>query len=321
MTAEALTGEIVLPPIGGPRDVAVPETPLRDRIAAAWLLAQKRAHTEAAYRRDIEAFFAWCDEFDIDPLTARRVHMDGYRRYLDTGGAGRAYAPSTIGRKLSSISSFYAYAVQEFEDYVARNPMSNVERPETTDDTETAFLDLAELKRLLTAADRAGSHDAALVRMLFYSAVRVSELCSARTSDLRTVSGVLTLAVTRKGGRRDRVAIPAPAADALRVYLAGRTGGLFLVRGQPVDRHHVARVLTRLAKAAGIDKTLTPHGLRHTAATEALNAGEDIREVQRMLGHKRIETTLRYDRSRTVVDRSPAHALARVVEGIERSTP
>jgi integrase/recombinase XerD len=82
-----------------------------------------------------------------------------------------------------------------------------------------------------------------------------------------------------------------------------------------MDRRIAARRLARLVETAGIDKHITPHSMRHTAATLALDAGEDIREVQRMLGHEKMDTTLRYDRSRSAVDKSPTHTLARVVEG------
>lgn len=308
-------GEIVITQ-SGPRELATPETPARERIAAAWFLAQDRANTLAAYRRDITTYFDWCDEFRIDVLTATGHHLRGYRRFLETGGAGRVYAPTTVHRKLSSISSFYKFATEEFEHLVPANPMANVKRPKVTNESTTMGLDKSELQRLLAVADDTGLWEAAFVRMLFYSGARVSEICNARTSDLRTERGHRTLWVTRKGGARAKLTIAAPAAEALDRHLAGRTGLLFLGnRGGQLPRHEAAARLDKLVRRAGIDKRITPHSLRHTAATLALDAGADIREVQRMLGHMQIETTLRYDRSRTNVDNSPTHALAAAVEG------
>ncbi len=304
------------------RTVAVPEPFARDRIASAWLLAQDRENTRAAYRRDLTAYFAWCDEFGIDTLTATAHHLRGYRRFLEDGSTGRTYAAATVHRKLTVVSSFYRFGTQEFDHLVALNPLDNVKRPKIANESTTVGLDLDEFQRLLAVADEAGPRDAALVRMLFYSGARVSEICSARTTDMRVERGHRTLWVTRKGGKRFRLTVAAPAAEALDRYLAGRTGAMFLNRrGGPAARGEVSHRLQKLVARAGIEKRITPHSIRHTAATLALDAGADIREVQRMLGHEKIETTLRYDRSRTDVDRSPTHVLASVVEGVEPSAP
>lgn len=292
----------------------------RDTIRVAWLIGCRRDNTRAAYKRDIAAFFAWCDEFGIDTLAATKPLLDGYRLFLESGAAGRAYAESSIARKLSTVSSYYRHAAIHFHHVMPANPMTHVERPDVANESETASLTLNEVQRLFAAADAAGDWESALVRMLFYSAARVSELCNARTSDLRTERGQRVLVVTRKAGRRGRVVIPSPAVIALDRHLAGRTGPLFLRRGQVVTRFEVSYHLKLLTRAARIMdgaefRNITPHSLRHSAATIALDEGQDLREVQRMLGHARIETTMRYDRSRTNIDNSPAHALARAVEG------
>jgi site-specific recombinase XerD len=306
--------EIIFP--GADRAPAMVSEGVRERIAAHWFLAQDNSNTEQAYRRDIAMFFAWCDEFGIDTLTARRADMDAYRRYLDTGGAGRPYSKPTIGRKLSAVSSFYRHGNREFEHLVPANPADNIKRPKIGHQSTTESLDIEELRRLIDQADASSPRDSALVRMLAYTAVRISELCTAHTSDLSTYRGHRVLTVTRKGGERGLVVIPPSAAVALDKHLASRRGYLFLDRdgSSPLPRKVAAYHVTRLSRVAGIDKRITPHSLRHTFATVALDAGEDIREVQRALGHKRIETTMRYEHSRTNVDRSPAHALARVVQ-------
>jgi integrase/recombinase XerD len=301
----------------GNRQPAVPRARDRERIAAEWLLSQDRENTVESYRRDIATFFRWCDEFGVDTLTATRTHIRGYRRFLETGGTGRTYAPSTVARKITVVSSFYGFGLEEFEHLVTVNPVDRVRRPKIDrSESSTVGLDLDEIQRLITLADTTGPWEAALVRMLFYSGARITELCNARTTDLRTERGHRTLWVTRKGGERLRLTVSDVAAQALDRHLADRTGPLFLGRGgAPLTRREAAYRLDKLVRRAGINKKITPHSLRHTTATLALDAGEDIREVQRMLGHKSIETTLRYDRSRTSVDRSPTHALARLVEG------
>lgn len=317
METVILTPSEIIPADAGHRLERAPEaTSARDRLTAGWLLAQGRANTEAAYRRDIITFFTWADEFDVDALTARRVHLDGYRRHLESGAAGRTFTASTVARKLSVVSSFYRYAHREAEHLVAGNPAEDMKRPKVANESSTAGLDAAEVHRLFAVADESGPRDAALVRVLLYTGIRVSELCQAQTSDLRTERGHRTLGIVRKGGARDRVVIPVPANEALQRYLGKRTGHLFVAKDGrgPMTRQSVGYYVERLAAAAGITKPITPHSMRHTAATLALDTGADLREVQRMLGHARVETTMRYDRSRANVDRSPAHALARALE-------
>ena len=284
---------------------------IRGEITEGWLEAQLRDNTRTAYARDIAEFFEWCDRRTLDPTTCRPRDLRAFRNHL----CARIAAPSTVNRKLATVSSWYGFAADEHEDVVPANPMSNVRRMPRSTESSTVALDCAELTRLFAVADEAGAEAAALVRMLFYSGARVSELCTATTKDLREERGHRTLWVTRKGGGRIRLTVARPAAEALDTHLQDRAGPLFLGRdGQALTRHGASRRLDRLVKAAGIRKPITPHSLRHTAATLALDEGQDIREVQRMLGHSKIETTMRYDRSRASVDRSPTHALAAALE-------
>lgn len=313
-----VTAELV-PAGSGPRAVATPTTPLREQLLRLWLLSRSSPATREAYGRDVTAYFAWCDEFEIDALASRRFHVDAYREFLQNGGAGRTYSKATRARKLAALSSFFTYAMQEAEDIVLRNPADPklVKRPKGPK-AATPWLTVDELQRLFAAADEIGLWEAALVRVLYYSAVRVTELCTATTASLRTIDGVLTFSVDRKGGAEDRVEIGEPAAVALRRHLAGRTGPLFLLKGRAIDRHQVAYAITRIARAAGLaDKKLTPHGLRHSAATNALQDGENPIKVQAMLGHARIETTMIYNHTKFGARESTTHRLARLVEGAE----
>lgn len=281
----------------------------REIVVAGWLAATVQDTTQRAYAKDISRFFEWCDAAKVNPLAVTRIDLDKYRRLL-----ARTYAGTTANRKLSSLSSFYNHGTIEYEHLVPQNPMVRVKRAKVANESTTLGLDVAEAKALLRESDKARARDAAIVRTLLHTGMRVSELCHATVADLHTERGHKTLEVRRKGGKRQRLVL-AGAAAPLDAWLDGRqTGYLFPgENGQPLSRHTVARVVERLTALAGIDKRITPHSLRHTAATLALDAGVDIREVQRMLGHSSIETTMRYDRSISRVDRSPAHVLAEVL--------
>lgn len=149
---------------------------------------------------------------------------------------------------------------------------------------------------------------------------RVREVTRARIEDLGYDRGHRVLWLTRKGDRRQSVALGAAAAIVDRhVATEARTEGLIFQtsNGRPVDRAHILRVLRKAATAAHIPSAtkLTPHWLRHTFATLAFDGGADISTVQDAMGHADPRTTRRYDRARNRIDRSPVHAVARSLLG------
>jgi site-specific recombinase XerD len=290
-------------------------TPLRDEIAGAWLLGYKSQNTRKAYARDIRTFFDYCDDWGIPVLSARKRHIDGYLEWLMSGEAGNL-TEASMARKLAAVSSFYKYGMSEYEDDVPRNPVANMRnRPRADQWAKSAHLDRDEVDRLLAVAERS-PWEAALARLMVYTGVRVSELTGARASDFDPDEG--SLIVRRKGGRNAIIAVPADAVTAIVRYLAGRRAGPLFTdprTGRALSRDAVAYRLDVLVKAAGITKNITPHCLRHTAATLARESGQDIRDVQKLLGHTKLETTMRYEHAREALADSAAHAVARYVRG------
>ena len=118
--------------------------------------------------------------------------------------------------------------------------------------------------------------------------------------------------VTGKGGKRATIPLVAGTVDALRKVLSEREVGPILLdgKGERLDRHDAARIVKRLAKTAGVSKHISPHSLRHTAITAALDAGVSLRDVQDFARHADPRTTRRYDRGRDNLDRNAAHVLA-----------
>ncbi len=276
--------------------------------ARSWLGACAGGKTLAAYRYDLAQYFSWCVRHDVNVLEAEQEDIDEYRHILL-----RKFEPATTARKLAALSSFYRHSIRR--KTVKVNPVTFVERPKGDDESNAAGLDLDEVRLLFDAADRAGVTAAALVRILLFLGVRVAELSGATVKDMRTERGHRVLRVTRKGGRRQTLVIPVQAAVALDRHLGGRTEGPLFegARGGPMSRYEVDKILSGLVLKAGINKPITPHSMRHTYATLALDAGVHIRDLQKAMGHKNVETTMRYDRARDRVDRSPAHALAEVL--------
>lgn len=323
--AETAIGELV-PLTDTSGEIAVPELPIRDQLVMAWLLAQKSPDTRQAYRSDITGYFEFCDRQRVDPLGAPRLVVDGYRNWL-TGPdptrkrAARGYSPASVARKLCAVSSFYDYVVAE-TPWMTDNAARRANRPEVADESTTRGLDLEEARALLAAAGKIGGLDGALVHLLLGCGLRVSEACSAMTSDIEMERGIPVLTVTRKGGKRQRIAIPAPAAHALDRYLTtrrreDRAVPLFVMNDRQITRQQAADALARVAARAGITERISPHSLRHAAATLMLDAGVPLRDVQRLLGHVDPRTTMRYDRARGDIVNSPVHVLAAALIGDE----
>ena len=285
------------------------------RLAAAFLLSY-RGHTRRAYFADIRAWYAWCAGIDLPPLAARRHHVDRWiAEQLDhpQPGTGRPVAAATVTRRLSCLSGLYDYAVVD-AGLLDASPVVRVKRPRVSDRSSTTGLTETELIALLGAADADGPRSAALVTLLALNGLRVGEALALDAPDLTYDFGHRVLGLTRKGGKRSVEALAPATVRALETYLAGRaTGPIFLNRdGGRLGEPTVWRLIRRLARAAGIPAAdqLSPHSLRHSAITAALNAGIPFRDVQDFAGHADPRTTRRYDRSRHNLDRHATYALA-----------
>src|SRR5262249_37836040 len=142
-------------------------------------------------------------------------------------------------------------------------------------DSQTLGMDLAEVRRLLDVAQAAGPREHALVCLLYFNGLRVSEACDADIEWLSSVEGVPTLRVPRKGRKREEVPLQARTHEAIKRCIVGRDEGPILRndKGDRLDRHTAAWHVEKLRRRAGITKHVTPHSLRHSLATHALAAG------------------------------------------------
>ena len=284
------------------------------QLAIGGFLAGYSGNTRLAYQQDLRCFVTWCWNRNLPVFEVRRTHIELFARSLELGGAARA----TTARRLSTVASFYRYCTEE--EFIATNPAVNVRRPRLRHDSTIHGLDRNELGAFLVQAGLSGARDHALACLLALNGLRVSEALNCDVGDLGLERGHHTLKVHRKGGKT--VIVPLAPRTARTLYLAigeRDEGPIFLnINSERMDRHQAARMVRRLAKRAGIDKRISPHSLRHSFITAALDAGVPLRDVQEAASHADPRTTMRYDRARRSLDRHATYIVATFVAGASR---
>ncbi len=253
-------------------------------------------NTLAAYRRDLSQYLNFLGKRDPDP----QVVSEFVSELREAG-----LAPATVARKVAVVRGLHRFAV--VEGLVDHDPTALLESPQRPDALPKA-LTVEEVERVLDAPDAStllGARDRALLEFLYGTGARVSEAIGLDLIDLDLEEG--TAVLTGKGNRQRLVPVGRHAVAAIRAYLPGRStlrrgrpdpGDLFLnARGTRLSRQGAWGAVRRHGLAAGIDgERISPHVLRHSAATHMVEGGADLRTVQEMLGHASISTTQVYTR-------------------------
>lgn len=278
--------------------------------------------TVEAYVRDLRALREFAEGAGL-PLDARRLDVVSLRAWL--GSIFGDVGPSTIGRKLAAVRSFFRFLVRRGD--LAVNPAAGLKSPKARKPLPR-FLTVDETFRVVDAPSESEgplpTRDRAILALLYGGGLRVGELVGLRLGSIDLAAG--RVRVVGKGDKERVVPIGAGAVEALRAYLAcrarlvhPRTGeqhpdAVFLgQRGTALTSRQVQNVVRRWGALGGGRGDLHPHALRHTCATHLLDAGADLRAIQELLGHATLSTTQRYthvtvDRLMEVYDR--AHPLA-----------
>ena len=291
-----------------------PAPALPDDLARAFRLEQFQdflvleqgaaTNTQLAYRRDLERFATYARVVGAtgpDVLTPRALREFVYH-LKDLG-----LAPTSIRRTVSAVRTYYRFLLGE--GHVTADPSERLELPQGWR-TLPEVLTVAEVERLLAAPsldDALAFRDRAMLELAYGAGLRVSEWIGLAVKDVHLDDQLVR--VFGKGSKERLVPIGRQAIGAVAVYLRelrprlekglGK-GILFLnARGAPLTRMGAWTILRRHVRAAGIEKPVTPHTLRHSFATHLLEGGADLRAVQEMLGHADIATTQLY----THVDR------------------
>ncbi|MBU4281597.1 MAG: site-specific integrase [Gammaproteobacteria bacterium] len=262
-------------------------SPLRQRMLEDMRMRQFAEHTQDGYIRAVRKLSTFLGR---SPHTATAEDLRRFQLHLVDTGTG----PVTINATITGLKFFFDITLGRPELMLK---MTNVAVPRKL----PVILSPEEVGRLIAAAPNL-KHQAAM-SVAYGAGLRVSEVVSLKVGDIDGER--MTLRVEQGKGRKDRYAMLSPVLlERLRAWwrlghAQGkiRHGGWLFPGLDPTD-HVTPRQLNRAvhlaAATAGIDKRITPHGLRHAFATHLLEQKVDIRVIQVLLGHKRLDTTTLY---------------------------
>lgn len=255
-------------------------------------------NTLDAYMSDLQKLL---DYVGSEGLHILDVKLDDLRNFVaalvDIGISARSQS-----RILSGVRTFYTFLI--LDGYIEDDPTELLEWPKIGEHLPEV-LSVEEVDRLEQACDLSkweGQRNRTIIEVLFSCGLRVSELINLRLSDLFLTEKFIR--VMGKGKKERLVPISESAVKELQYWFMdrnlmkikpGEEDFVFLNRrGGHLTRMMIFTIVRRLAEAAGIEKTISPHTLRHSFATALLEGGANLRAIQDMLGHERISTTQIY---------------------------
>jgi len=282
-------------------------SPLRQRMIDDMRMRKLNGRTQIGYIRAVRRFAAYLKR---SPDTATAEELRSFQLHLvDTGTS-----PGTINATLSGLKFFFDVTLGRGELMVKMQP---VPQPRKL----PVVLSREEVARLIAAAPNLKSQ--AALSVAYGAGLRASEVISLKVTDID--SERMTLRVEQGKGRKDRYAMLSPVLlERLRAWWrVGHAEGKILPNGwlfpglnkiDPLTPRQLNRAIHDAAEAAHIDKRVSMHTLRHSFATHLLEQKVDIRVIQVLLGHKRLETTALYTHVATEV-------LRQVISPLENLPP
>lgn len=265
--------------------------------------------TQRAYKSDILQCLAWCNRHGFNNISD--LTTDDLRSWM--ADESRSHARSSLARKVVAVRGFFAWC--QHVEYIKSDPAEILMTPKIKN-MLPSVLDEYQAESLMNNVDSKANvsssctknqkavelRNAAILEILYATGIRVGELTSLNIQDINFSSH--TIKVTGKGNKQRVVPFGVPAYKALSAWISkdGREillrnsveEAVFLgARGKRIDQRLVRQIVHDEAKSAHVPD-ISPHALRHSAATHMLNGGADLREVQELLGHSSLNTTQRY---------------------------
>ncbi|NCR55853.1 MAG: tyrosine-type recombinase/integrase [Microcystis aeruginosa L211-07] len=279
------------------------------RVLADWLATKRSPHTRRVYQKDIDNFLA-----DIGTELGKFLTLDRHGAYaLVSRYKGELIKnnlkSATINRRLAAIKSLVAYAYNCGHcDFM----LESVKGEKISSYRDTSGVDSETFKQVLSAIDRGslkGIRDYALLILLWSNALRRSEVSKANISDFDPTAKTLRIFGKGRGNQSEIVSLGTGTVTAIEAWLEARgehdpDKALFVSinRGYKDGRlctQSIYDIVSDRCQAAGITKAMSPHRIRHSSITAALEAtGGDVRRVQKLSRHSSLNTLLIYDDAR-----------------------
>lgn len=279
--------------------------------------------TRVNYTRDVKVFLDWlADNTSVNSIAdVTPAHLQQYQIALynfersDEDPATKEKAEAepkrlsvgTQANRLAAVRKFFSWLLSEQQ--IAYNPASTLQLPKQPQRLPRGVLTKSEARRLIEATPVVKPRDIrdrTILEVLYATGIRRAELIAVTIydTDLQTA----TLRIEHGKGNTTRIVpLTQSAIAALKLYLeesravfareAGQVRLFVSTRsGGPLDDDDIVRIVRKAATRAGIKKHVTPHTLRHTCATHLLKGRADIRQIQKLLGHRRLSSTEVYTR-------------------------
>lgn len=274
---------------------------LAEQVANDFLFSYDNRSTRKNYADALKAWFRWCIAQDMDPLLGRgpdnpirRADIERYLRWCEeVDGKARR----TVAGRCCGVKGFFKRA--RSDGHITDNPCIDVKSPRVERKTSTNDIARVEFVAMLKLAKAKRPRDYAMLCLLGFNGLRVSELVGIDVRHVTVDRGYPVVQVHRKGGHTQTLALSQVTAHAVSELIGERTEGpLFLSMRNPANGigvHDVQALVKRYAKWIGMKRRVSPHSFRHMFITQSLNAGVSQRDVQWSAGHADPRMTSYYD--------------------------
>jgi integrase/recombinase XerD len=263
-----------------------------------------RENSRKKYRDNLHVFIGWLTR-NADLTNLTKATIIEYKTWL--GNSGRA--PSTIDNYLAPVRQFFKYLA---ECDIHKNIAAGVKSPDRSDVYSKDYLRPSQVCSLLASINTDtsyGQRDFAIINLMLRTGMRCIEVARANVEDLKLEEGRWMFYIQGKGKwAKDRALgvtekIVNPIAGYITAHTLTQSSPMFLnhsyvSRDTRITTVTISKVVKKYLRSIGIDTVkISAHSLRHTAAITALKSGADLLAVKSMLGHKRVETTMIYQRA------------------------